>query len=342
MITNRCNLNCCHCLPESRLDETTFPVSSIKIKGLIEEFVHIGVKEICLTGGEPLLHPDWFDILSFACRQPGLNKVHLQTNATLLTQVDIDAICSLDAKGLVIQVSLEGATAQTNDRVRGAGSFDRILGGLRLLTHADLGHQIVVAFTEMAHNFEEIPKLMKLLYEFGVGSFITGTLVMGGRARLSQRLTPPAPSQYSALLRLYHQDFQFRSLYKKMGNIAALEWYEGKSDSTGKPCSCIEMPYINSKGVMYPCIMLPIKKYSVQDVFSRSLENIFIKGIPLWAELPELNHKRSEMLENCNLCPGKKHCSGGCMGRAYSSTGNFMTVEDRCELRKTVYSWLPS
>lgn len=342
MITNKCNLSCCHCLPESNLHETRPMISAREIKGLIREFVHIGVKEVCLTGGEPLVHPDWFEILSFACSQPGLNSVRLQTNATLLTKADVDALCSLNYKGLVVQVSLEGASAKTNGVVRGPDSFDQILSGLKLLTHAGLGQQVVVAFTEMAHNFTEIPNLMKLLDELGVGRFVTGTLVMGGRAISSNQLRPPTPSQYSELLNLYHSDLQFRLLYKRMGNIAAIEWYEGKSYPDENQCACIEKPYINSDGEMFPCIMLPIKKYSIQNVFSRPLKEVILDGVPLWAKLPDLNYKRSVKLEKCNHCPGKKHCAGGCMGRAYASTGDFMAVEDRCELRKIIYSWSPS
>lgn len=341
MITNRCNLFCRHCLPESHLHKTEPEISAKEIKRLIREFVHLGVKEVCLTGGEPLIRPDWFDILSFACRQPGLSRVRLQTNATLLTKADIDALCSLKYKGLVVQVSLEGVTAETNDAVRGPCSFDKILSGLKMLTHAGLGQNVVVAFTEMAHNFSDIPNLMKFLDELGVGGFVSGTLVEGGRARSSKHLLSPTPSQYKTLLNLYHSDLQFRLLYKKMGNIAALEWYEGKSYPGGKPCSCIEKPYINSDGEMYPCIMLPVKKFSIRNVFTRPLKEVILEGIPVWAELPDLNDKRSETLEDCKHCPGKKHCAGGCMGRAYALTGDFMAVEDRCELRKMIYSWSP-
>jgi hypothetical protein len=59
-------------------------------------------------------------------------------------------------------------------------------------------------------------------------------------------------------------------------------------------------------------------------------------------ELPDLNYKRSTKLEKCKLCLGKKHCARGCMGRAYTSAGDFMAVEDRYELRKIIYSWSTS
>jgi MoaA/NifB/PqqE/SkfB family radical SAM enzyme len=79
-ITNSCNLSCSHCLPDRLFYGTLSPVPVDTIKKLIREFTLLGVKEICLTGGEPLTHPDWFEILSFACRRQDLNRVCLQTN----------------------------------------------------------------------------------------------------------------------------------------------------------------------------------------------------------------------------------------------------------------------
>ena len=340
MVTNGCNLSCLHCWPESRSCGTAPPVPADTIRRLIGEVVLLGVEEICLTGGEPLTHPDWFEILSFACRQPGLNRVRLQTNATLLTEVDIEALGSVDFKGLTVQVSLEGASAETNDRVRGPESFEQAFRGLKFLAEVGLGQQVVVAFTETQHNFAELPRLLRLLDGLGIGRLVSGTLVLGGRAAAqSDQVAPPTPSQYRELLNLYHSDPQFRSRYKKLGNIAAIEWFTGKLYPASEGCICIETPYINADGEMYPCLMLPIDKLAAKDVFHRPLDEVLFEALSLWAELPDLNRRRSVELEACKNCPGRLHCAGGCMGRAYAATGDFMNVEDRCVLRKSVYSW---
>ncbi len=339
MITNNCNLSCHHCLPESQFHSTIPPIPTDAIQRLIKEFTLLGVEEITLTGGEPLTHPDWFEILSFACRQHGLNRVLLQTNGTLLTELDIEALCSIDSRNLVVQVSLEGSTAETNDRVRGIGTFERIIESLKLLTAAGLGQQVVVAFTEMQHNFMQLPELLQLLNEFGIGSLVSGTLVNRGRASLTSQITHPTPTQYRELLNLFHSDPKFNALYKKLGNIAALEWFTGKSYPASVSCSCMGKPYINADGEMYPCLMLPIECFAVKNVYQRPLDEVLLEGLVLWAELPNLHYRRSVELEKCKICPGKQHCAGGCMGRAYTSTLDFMNVEDRCELRKEVYSW---
>ena len=339
MITNGCNLRCKHCWPKSRSSDVTPPVPVDTLRRLIRELVNLGVEEICLTGGEPLTHPDWFEILNFSCKQSGLKRVRLQTNATLLTEADIKVLRSINFEGLSVQVSLEGAKPQTHDRVRGSGNFERAFRGLKLLAEGGLGKQTLVAFTEMEHNFTELPLLLDMVDVLGIGRLASGTLVLGGRAAQTDQLAPPTPSQYRDLLDLFHSDTQFRSRYKKIGNIAALEWLAGRLNPSPQSCVCIETPYINADGQMYPCVMLPIEEYAVQGVHHRPLEEVLTEGALLWAELPELNLRRSVELEACKECPGKLHCGGGCMGRAYAATGNFMSVEDRCALRKCVYSW---
>ncbi len=339
MITNGCNLRCRHCWPESHSSNVTPPVPVDTLRRLIRELVNLGVEEVCLTGGEPLTHPDWFEILDFSCRQPGFKKISFQTNATLLTEADIKVLRSISFEGLSVQVSLEAATAQTHDRVRGSGNFERAFRGLKLLAEGGLRKQTLVAFTEMRHNFMELPLLLEMVNVLGIGRLVSGTLVRGGRAAQTDQLAPPTPSQYRDLLDLFHSDTQFRSRYKKMGNIAAIEWLAGRLNPSPQSCICIETPYINADGQMYPCVMLPIEKYAVQGVHHRPLDEVLTEGALLWAELPELNLRRSVELEACKECTGKLHCTGGCTGRAYAASGDFMTVEDRCALRKAVYSW---
>ncbi len=341
MITNRCNLSCSHCLTESCSNDIGRPIPTDAIKRLIEEFIRLGVKEVCLTGGEPLLHPDWFEILSFACRKKGLTRICLQTNGTLLTEDDIAAFCTHDFKNLTIQVSMDGATPETHDKVRGAGSFEKTVKNLKLLSNAYLGPQVVVAFTEMQHNFTELPDLIFLVNELGIASLVSGTLVQAGRAVRTDQTAPPTPSQYIKLLNRYHSDQQFKSLYEKVGNIAAIEWFIGKAFPSTVFCNCMEKPYISSNGDMYPCLMLAIEKLAVKNIYQRPLEESLLEGLFLWSELAGLHYKRSVALEKCRDCPGRRHCAGGCMGRAFAVNGDCMTVEDRCVLRRAVYDWKP-
>jgi len=339
MITNDCNLHCRHCWPESGHLVKTHPVPREKLQELIRNFVQLGAEEICLTGGEPLTHPHCMDILRFSCTVSGLKKICIQTNGTLLTTGIVNALASKELKGLTIQVSLEGATAQTHDRLRGRGAFEQALGGIRLLAAAGLGGQTIIAFTETEDNFQELPELLEILDDLGIGRLASGTLVLAGRAAQNPGLSLPKPSQVEELLEHFHGDKIFRDRYERIGNIACLEWLKGRATPSAQSCGCIETPYVTADGTMYPCTMLPVEKYAIRDVYIRPAEKIFFEAMSLWEELPEIRRCRVEELQECKKCQGSPHCAGGCMGRAYAVHGNPMKVEDRCVLRKTVYRW---
>ena len=85
-MTNACNLRCSHCWPDSGPLKRFSPVPTRTLERLISEIACLGAEEICLAGGEPLIHPDWYAVLSHACRQTEIKQVTLQTNATLIDE----------------------------------------------------------------------------------------------------------------------------------------------------------------------------------------------------------------------------------------------------------------
>ena len=339
MMTNNCNLGCRHCWPESLSNDTINPVPVETLKRLITDFCALGAQEVCLTGGEPLTHSGWRELLRFACAQKGLERVRLQTNGTLLSQGDVKDLASMDKKKLLIQVSLEGDNKLIHDHLRGKGSFEKALRGLKYLSEAGLGSQTIVAFTETEYNFDRIPLLLQYLDRIGVGRFVSGTLVQAGRAADHSELSLPTAEQYQSLLHLYHRDEIFRNRYHKMANIACLEWWLGKADSVSEDCTCSELPYVTADGVLYPCIMLPVDDLAIRNVHKEPLAELLMKAVSSWSAFPALRRRRASELVSCEACSGHGHCAGGCMGRAYAATGDFMGVEDRCFLRRAVYEW---
>ena len=338
MITDTCNLRCRHCLLDCTPDLGR-QVPREAVMEIIRGFARLGGERLMITGGEPLLHPDWIKILSFACERVEFAEVCLQTNATLLSHSDADAISRLADNRLLLQVSLEGSTAETNDVVRGTGSFDRIVEGLHRLVEAGLGSRTRLAFTEMRHNIDELPRMFELVEKMGIGKLITGTMVCGGRAAQEDVLAMPTPEQYMRLLDRYHADADFRNRYRERGNIAAIQWHEGQATPSEDDCSCIETPFISATGRLYPCVMLLCDEYSVENVHRCRLEEAIDSALPLWSRLPEMHRRRTVALASCQECPGLSHCKGGCMGRAYAAHGDFMAPEDRCSLRRAVYSY---
>ncbi len=340
MITDICNLRCRHCWLDCGTDanDAAGPVPVAVVSRIIEDFAKLGGTALTLTGGEVLTHPDWFKILAFACSQRTLTSVCLQTNAVLVTREIATALGTIADMKFSIQVSIDGASAKSHDRVRGNGSFDMAMRGLHRLVVGNMGPRIQVAFTEMRHNISEIGRLMEILEPLNIRKLVSGTLVKGGRARRSDRLALPVPSQYVEIINRYRSDTAFRTLYDRMGKMPAIEWYKGKSTPTERVCSCIKTPFITAEGRMYPCVMLLADAYGIAGVLQRPMPDVLLEALPLWAELPQIEQRRRKMLKTCSDCPGKAHCAGGCMGRAHANSGKLMEVEDRCALRRAVYA----
>ena len=338
MITEACNLSCPHCLLNCK-NLKTVPVPKEYIIDIIDEFSDLGGVSLLVTGGEPLSHPDWPEILEHACNSTVLSEVILQTNGALVTHSDIEKIKRFNHERLKIQVSLDGAAPETNDLIRGKGSFEASVRGIRHFADAGMEKRIKIAFTEMRHNYDDIPEMLKLSDSLGVGQFVTGTLVKGGRAEKADWIGMPEKSQVRNLIELYESDSAFRALYDKLGNISAIEWYRGRDIPSDHVCNCIGTPFIDASDKMYPCVMYLEDDLAVDNVHETGMKNAILKGLEKWSRLPELDKKRMELLAKCRDCVGREHCRGGCIGRASAVDGDAVSVEDRCELRREVYYW---
>jgi radical SAM protein with 4Fe4S-binding SPASM domain len=337
MVTGHCNLQCHHCWLDCRPGPSCPAVPRDTIYRITGEMSALGIKRVHLTGGEALTHPHWFEILSYSCRLTDFDEICMQTNAILLTPDSVERIRTLPLEKLIIQVSLDGATSESHDRVRGAGSFDLAMAGLRLLTAAGLGPHVRVAFTEMAHNCAELPELLETLDRLGIGRLVSGTLIKGGRAAEAPELTLPRPDQYRRLVSRYTDDERFRERYERMASISAIEWFKGRSGGGGMVCACIQNLFGRWDGRLFPCVMMLHDRYAVGNLHERSLASLLVEGIPLWRELSQMHHLRREALEGCGSCEGRRHCGGGCMGRAFAVYGDPLQREDRCPLRRAVY-----
>jgi molybdenum cofactor biosynthesis enzyme MoaA len=130
----RCNLACTHCFISCSPYNRSFGFLDLPaVERALEESIALGVKEYYFTGGEPFLHPDMPAILEMTLRY---GPATVLTNGTLFKD---DALCRLRAAedasifSLEFRVSMDGFTPAENDAVRGAGTFERILDGVRQL-----------------------------------------------------------------------------------------------------------------------------------------------------------------------------------------------------------------
>ncbi len=333
-LTGACNLQCTHCWVDAGVTSSASHVPSKTLRRIIAEFADLGGEGVRFTGGEPLCHPDWLDLVRLA-RSLGYGEISLQTNAMLITDRHAAVLAEHDFPGLVIQISLDGASPQTHDLVRGAGAFDAALAGIGRLAGAGLGPRLAVFFTEMRHNLHEIPELLQLCERLRVASVATGALVACGRAAEQGPVAPASLDQYQRLLDRFETDPRFRELYERFGTVAPLEWARSESQcSTG--CTLVENPYLTPAGTLYPCLMCHADAYAVSAVHHKGLAASFAEGAPLWSSLLQISRRRARSLAQCQECPEARACAAGCMGRAWGSCGDLMAADDRCELRRAI------
>jgi len=162
-ITARCNNNCRHCyinLAANDREAEKKEISFTQIKNIVEQTVSLGALWCLITGGEPLLREDFFDIYLYL-KKIGL-LVSVFTNATLITEKHINFFKKYPPRD--IEVTVYGATKETYEKVtRKIGSFEAFMRGLNLL----LKNNIKVRFKAMAlrSNIKELSQIASFCRE---------------------------------------------------------------------------------------------------------------------------------------------------------------------------------
>lgn len=140
-----CNLACTHCFVSCSPTNHTHEFMTLEqVRRSLAEAVELGVREYYFTGGEPFLNPDMEAILEETLR---IGPATVLTNGLLLDPARCDRLASLEQASeysLDLRVSLDGWDAATNDPIRGEGTFERILAGVRTLVEAGLNPVITV------------------------------------------------------------------------------------------------------------------------------------------------------------------------------------------------------
>ncbi|HOW56634.1 MAG TPA: radical SAM protein [Smithellaceae bacterium] len=177
-VTRSCNLNCGHCRAAADCGPYQGELLTKKCFHLLNEIAAFAKPVIILTGGEPLLRTDIYDIASYGTSK-GLRMV-LATNGLL---VDDKAARHLKASGIKrVSISLDGKDAQSHDTFRGqTGAFAGALKGIASLKNTGLEFQINTTVT--AANLHQVKDIMELAVNMGAAAHHIFLLVPTGRGR---------------------------------------------------------------------------------------------------------------------------------------------------------------
>ena len=170
-VTCRCNLHCVMCYTDcfNRPDVIRQELSSTEILRIMDELAKAGTLELCLTGGEPLARPDFFQLYDHAIRCGFLVTVF--SNGTLITEAHADRFAALRPHR--IEISLHGKTRETFERITlGQGSYDRCLQAIRFLLDRQI--PLVLKSTAMTLNRHEILEVKRYVESLGTVRYKLG------------------------------------------------------------------------------------------------------------------------------------------------------------------------
>ncbi|MGA3086135.1 MAG: heme b synthase [Thermodesulfobacteriota bacterium] len=330
-VTRRCNLSCLHCRASAESGPYSDELSTEEGFHLLEQIHEVGRPVVILTGGEPLLRSDIFDLARYG-HSLGLRMV-MAVNGTLL---DIEKAFKLKASGIQrISISLDGASAESHDFFRQVkGAYNGIIKGIEAVLAAELEYQINTTITR--HNLHELARIQKKVVEFGAVAHHIFMLVPTGRGRALADQTISAEEYEETLTWLVKQKDEIPLSIKA---TCAPHYYrilretahkEGKEitfkthglDAVTRGClGGVGFCFVSHVGQVQPCGYLEvgsgnIRKQTFPEIWESS---------PVFLALRD----QSQYSGKCGQCEYFRVC-GGCRARAFEATGNFLREEPLC------------
>ncbi|HKA45390.1 MAG TPA: radical SAM protein [Burkholderiales bacterium] len=223
-VTNECNLACLHCIEESGPGKAFHDeLNDQQVFGVLEQAMDLEVPYVSFSGGEPMVHPRFFDMVAYVCERRGQLKI--ETNGHYLTPENCARLKELGVKA--VQVSLDGATRETFNRMRVRGDFDRTVEGVRNLRAA--GVPIEINYSPTSFNAHEIGKAVDLAAELGAYSFYTGRTMYTGNAVKTWHKLAPSDAQYETYFEVLHAKVgeyrgRMRVYFHEMGLLEELRY----------------------------------------------------------------------------------------------------------------------
>jgi SynChlorMet cassette radical SAM/SPASM protein ScmE len=328
LITGKCNLRCKYCSYFSSGAEVDEDLPAEEWLRFFEELNRAMVMDVCFQGGEPFMRPDLPELIEGIVRN-GM-RFSILTNGTLITD-DIAQFLKSTGRLNSIQVSIDGATAETHESCRGAGNFNRAVNGLKILQKHGLPSTVRV--TIHRGNVRDLENVAKLLLEdFGLPSFSCNSASHFGLCRqnaeqvqLNSEERSLAMKSLLALSRKYNGRISATAgpLAEAQGwseveraREQGLEELSGCGFLTGCGGVFSQMAVL-ANGTMVACASLPdlaLGRINRDDL------------VDIWQNHPELNRfrKRREIplssFEFCAGCPYIPYCTGNCPGTSYTIT----------------------
>jgi len=326
-LTRRCNLTCAHCYLDAgvRRDGAPDELKTEEVIGLLDEIAELSDETmVVLTGGEPLLRPDFLDLARHATGL-GLMAV-VGTNGMLLSEARVNAL--LQAGVQAVGISLDSLDPAYHDGFRGrAGAWERTMEGIDACRRAGLMFQLHFSVTD--DNADELDAMISFARDAGAAVLNIFFLVCTGRGetvtnvsrdtyeRVLARLAEAAREESELLIRARCAP-HFKRMALEMDPplpVTLAQGYEAGGCLAGtRYCR------VTPEGELTPCPYMELSVGSLR-------ESGFAE---LWRDAPVFAQLRAPKLEGrCGACEYAKLC-GGCRARPLARDGNMMGEDFLC------------
>lgn len=319
-LTHRCPLRCPYCSNPQELERRDKELSTDVWLRILEEAAGLGVVQLHLTGGEPLLRAD-AELLIERARSLGL-FVNLITSGVGLTEARLRRLAEAGVDSL--QLSLQAATPSLSDHIAGFQAFDRKRQAAALIRATGLPLNMNVVLHR--HNIGELEAIVELCLSWGASRLELANTQYYGWALVNRETLMPTKEQLKAA------EASFDELKKRIGKQMELIWVvPDYYAERPKPCmggwGRISLT-VSPSGKVLPCPAASgIDTLTFDSVTDRSLASI-------WYESAALNAFRGTnwMTEPCRSCERRFEDFGGCRCQAYLLTGDARQTDPVCRL----------
>lgn len=344
-LIRRCNLTCQHCYASAANKDFSGELGAAEVLRVMQDLHASGVRVLILSGGEPLMRPDIFDIARHA-RRMGF-YVGLSSNGTL---IDVSNVGQIAGVGFdYIGVSLDGIGA-THDAFRGLpGSFNQSMRGIRLCR--EHGIKVGVRFTMTEDNAHDLPALLQLVQDEGIDKFYFSHLNYAGRGNANRETDALHQRTRWALDMLLEacvagiasgKPREFVTGNNDADGVYLLQWarrrypekvqklvrLEQRLLQWGGNSSGVNVANIDNRGFVHPDTMW--WKIRLGNVRERSFGEIWADtSHPLMAGLKQAPRP---VTGRCAACQYLKLCNGNTRVRAWELTGDYWAADPACYL----------
>lgn len=338
-ITRTCNLKCAHCYSSSDSNKYDGELTTAEAKKFIDDCADFKVPVLLMSGGEPLIRPDVFELVKYA-KERGI-RATFSTNGTLIDEKMAQDIKDLEVG--YVGISLDGL-GEANDKFRGkTGAFEKALQGIR--NCMAVGQRVGLRFTINRHNIHDLENIFKLIKEEQIPRVCFYHLVYSGRgsemmqhdisheeSRQAMDLIMEKTVEFADKCEILtvdnHADIVYLYLqYLKKDPVRAEKIWELMMRNGGNR-SGIAFANVDPLGNVHSDQFT--QNYTFGNVRDRAFGDIWTdESNPI---LTGLKNRQPLLKGRCSKCKWLKVCNGNFRARAEAVTGDFWESDPACYL----------